>query len=286
MNKKRKIATKPASYFIGKILIYLLIIIACLVSIYPILRVFSVSIRPDNQITSTSLAIISDDATFKNYIKVLFETDFLAWITNSFVLASTTSITGVLLAISAGYAFSRFRFPGRKTGLLSLFATQMIPAVMLLLPLYMMLSKLKLVNTYIGLIIAYSVTALPFTIWLLKGYFDSIPVQLEEAAMVDGCTQLGAFYRIILPLSKPAVAIALFFNFLAAWNDYLIARAIIQDPAMYTWTLGLTQFSGDRTVQFGLFAAASIMIALPTSALFAYLSKYFVSGLVLGALKE
>ncbi|MBC7333383.1 MAG: ABC transporter permease subunit [Actinobacteria bacterium] len=268
-----------------RIFIHCFLILACLISIFPLLRVFSISIRPSDQVFSTSLKIIPENATFTNYTKLLFDTDFILWILNSLLLATTTSIIGVALATSAGYAFSRFKFPGYKAGLLFLLLTQMLPGVMLLLPLYIMLSKLKLVNTFLGLIIAYSVTALPFTIWLLRGYFTSIPIELEEAAMIDGCSQLAAFYRITLPLSLPALAIALFFNFLSAWNDFLIARVIIQTPEMYTWTIGITRFYGERTTLWGLFAASSVLISVPVCTVFTYLSRWLISGLTIGAIK-
>ena len=278
-------SSKDDSPFV-RILVHLGIIIACIVSIFPIIRVFSISIRPGDRLLSTSLAIIPKDATVANYIEVLLHTDFFIWIRNSLLVTIITSIFGVVLAISAGYAFSRFRFPARRIGLIFLLATQMAPAAMLLLPLYIILSKFGFVDTYQGLIIAYSVTALPFSIWLLKGYFDTIPFDLEEAAMMDGCTQLGSFYRIVLPLSKPCIAIAGLFNFAAAWNDYIVARAIIHDPKLYTWTIGLTKFMGEGDVRWGLYAASAVLIALPITMLFLYSSKWLLTGLTLGALKE
>ncbi|MCL4377161.1 MAG: ABC transporter permease subunit [Actinobacteria bacterium] len=158
---------------------------------------------------------------------------------------------------------------------------------MLILPLFILMSKLGLIDTFVALIIAYMVTALPFSIWLLKGYFDTIPFSLEEAARIDGCTQIGSFYRIVLPLSLPSVVIVGLFNFMAAWNDFILVRALVHDSKLFTWTLGLTGFigSGDQ-IRWGPYAAASILIALPVTAIFLYSSKWLMSGLTLGALKE
>lgn len=268
-----------------RILIHLVLIICCIIAIYPVTRIFSVSLRPGNRLLTTDLKIIPEDASWNNYKEVIFDSNFLLWLWNSMLITITTSIVGVVLATSAGYAFSRFRFPGHRSGLLFILATQMIPASMLLLPIYIMLVRLKLINSYLGLIIAYSVTALPFTIWILKGYFDTIPPELEEAARVDGATHLGAFYRVIIPLSTPALAIAALFNFTTAWNEYLVARVIIQKSTLYTWTLGLFEFQGQFHTQWGLYNAASILISIPILILFLYSAKWLISGLTLGAVK-
>jgi arabinogalactan oligomer/maltooligosaccharide transport system permease protein len=275
-----------------RLLIHLTLIIACIVAVYPILRIFTISIRPGDRLLSTELAIIPKDATLNSYRLVLFgdaatkrKSDFFLWLWNSLMIVLTTAAIGVTLASSAAYAFSRFKFPGRSPGLIFLLTTQMIPAGMLLLPLYMMLSRLKLINTYLGLIIAYSVSAVPFTIWILKGYFDTIPPDLEEAAMIDGTSRLGAFYRVILPLSTPSLAVAFLFNFTSGWSEYLVARVVLQKAAMYTWPLGIFTYAGQYTLSAGRFAAASMLLALPSMALFLYSSKWLVSGLTLGGVK-
>jgi arabinogalactan oligomer/maltooligosaccharide transport system permease protein len=275
-----------------RLLIHLVLIMACIVAVYPILRIFSISIRPGDSMLSTDLSIIPDNATLNSYRQVLFgdpatkrKSDFFLWLWNSLVITLTTATIGVILSSSAAYAFSRFKFHGRSAGLIFLLTTQMIPAGMLLLPLYMMLTRLKLINTYLGLIIAYSVSAVPFSIWLLKGYFDTIPPDLEEAAMIDGTSRLGAFYRVILPLSTPALAVAFLFNFTSGWSEYLVARVVLQKAAMYTWPLGIWTYAGQYTLAAGRFAAASMLLALPSMALFLYSSKWLVSGLTLGGVK-
>lgn len=274
------------------LLIHSALIIACLIAVYPVLRVVTISLRPNNTLLTTSLRLIPEGATLDNYREVLFgeperrrDSDFFLWIWNSFSITITTSLVSTALAAVAAYAFSRFRFPGRGTGLVFLLTTQMIPAGMLLLPIFIMLANLRLINSYLGLIIAYSVSSVPLTIWTIKGYYDTIPVDLEEAARIDGASHLGAFTRIILPLSSPALAIAFLFSFTGGWSEYLVARVILQKGDSYTWPLGVFTYASQFTTEWGKFAAASVMIAIPTMLLFLYSSKYLISGLTLGGVK-
>lgn len=274
------------------VLIHTALIVACIIAVYPILRVITISLRPNDTLLTTSLRIIPEGATLDNYKEVLFgnaaknrDSDFFLWIWNSFSITITTSIIATILAAVAAYAFSRFKFPGRGTGLVFLLTTQMIPAGMLLLPIFIMLANLKLINTPLGLIIAYSVSSVPLTIWTIKGFYDTIPVDLEEAARIDGASHLGAFTRIILPLSTPALAIAFLFSFTGGWSEYLVARVVLQQNQSFTWPLGIFTFASQFTVEWGHFAAASVMIAIPTMLLFLYSSKYLISGLTLGGVK-
>jgi arabinogalactan oligomer/maltooligosaccharide transport system permease protein len=268
-----------------RLLIHLALIISSAIAVYPILRVISVSLRPGDRLLSTSLAIIPEDATLQAYKTVILEKDFLLWLWNSLTITVSTALVGVILAASGAYAFSRWKFPGRAPGLIFLLTTQMIPAAMLMVPIYILAARLGLINTYRGLAIAYSVSSVPFSIWILKGYYDTIPRDLEEAAMIDGAGRMQTFYRIILPLSTPALAIVFLFNFMTAWNDYLLARIMLQKSEMFTWTLGLWTLAGQFRVEWGNFSAASILISIPVMALFLYSSKWLISGLTLGAVK-
>jgi len=271
--------------FIKYLLIHAAIVGFAVVCVYPLLRILSVSIRPGDKLFSADLSLIPDGATFAAYARLLKETLFLRWLWNSLLITVTTSFIGVSLASTAAYAFSRFKFGGKKGGLILLLSTQMIPAGMLILPLFLMIMKLGLMNTYLGIIIAYSVSSLPFSIWILKGYYDTIPRSLEEAALVDGTSQLGAFYRIILPLSTPALSIAFLFNFTTAWNEYLVARVVLFSSTQYTWTLGLFELQGQYITQWGMFAAGSMLVTIPVLAVFLYSSKWLISGLTLGSVK-
>ena len=157
---------------------------------------------------------------------------------------------------------------------------------MLLLPIYVMVVRLRLFNTYTGMILSYSAGSVPFSIWLLKGYYDTIPRELEEAAMVDGAGPIMAFYRVIVPLSTPALAIAGLFSFMTAWSEFMMARVMLQKATMFTWPLGFQKLMDQFSTQWNMFAAASVLVAIPAMLLFLYSSKWLISGLTLGGLKE
>lgn len=261
------------------------LIVFALIAVFPIWQVVNISLRPGDQLLSTSLEFIPAQATASNYIRLFTERDFLRWMGNSSLVSAAVTVTGVIFASMAGYGFSRFRFFGRRIGLLSLLTTQMFPATMLLLPMYIMLIKLGLINTYLGIVIVYSATALPFCIWTMKGYYDTIPVSLEEAARIDGCTQFKAFYKIILPLAAPALVITALFSFMTAWSEYLVAAQILQDTTLWTLPVGLKSFESSMSTEWGLYGAASIVVMIPVVVLFLMLSRYLVSGLTLGSVK-
>jgi len=268
-----------------QLLTYLVLILFTVIAVYPVLQVFTISLRPADRLLSTSLQIIPENATLDNYRELFGDRPFLLWMGNSVLVSLVVTVTGVLLASMAGYAFSRFSFLGKKLGLLSLLTTQMFPATMLLLPLYIMLITLGLINTYLGVIIIYTATALPFTIWTMKGYYDTIPYSLEEAARIDGCNQFEAFYKIILPLAAPALVITALFSFMTAWSEYLVAAQILQDSELWTLPLGLKSFESNMSTEWGLYGASSLIVAVPVVVLFLLLSRYLVSGLTLGSVK-
>jgi arabinogalactan oligomer/maltooligosaccharide transport system permease protein len=281
-----------------------------------VLNILAVSLRTDNafQTQSLSLIQISEDYTdlnnngqwdnhepyvdinsngkwdpgssIKSYISLLTETDFLIWVRNSIFISFLVTLTGIIFASTGGYALSRFKFKGRDFGMIALLTTQMFPATMLLLPFFILLSYLGLINSYIGLIIIYSSTALPFCIWQMKGYYDTIPPSLEESARLDGCTRFQAFYKVILPLSSPALVITALFSFMASWSEYVVAAIILQDPKLYTLPLGLKSFQASLSTQWGLYAAGAVVVSIPVTILFISLSRYLVSGLTMGSVKE
>lgn len=256
-----------------------------IITIYPVSRVVTVSLRPTQTLLSSSLAILPANASLENYRNLFAEQNFTLWIWNSALITVVVSIIGVIVAATSAYAFSRWRFPGRSPALLLLLSTQMIPAGMLLIPIFIIVSRLGLQNNLLGLALAYITTAIPLSIWILRGYYDTIPYDLEEAAMVDGASRLEAFWRIVLPLSTPALAVIFLFNFLNAWSEYQVANVILKADEMRTWPLGLNDFVGNFQTQWGLYAAASVLITVPVVALFLYSSKYLISGLTLGSVK-
>ena len=227
-------------------------------------------------------------ATLEHYRKMWESERFWGWLWNSIVVSVATTIFGLTVAFPAAYGFSRYRFHGRKLGLFMFLIVQMFPGALILVPYFIVMKGFGLLNTYVGLVIAYSVTALPLCVWLMKGFFDTIPRELEEAARVDGCSQLQIFTRIIFPLSLPAVAVTCLFSFLAAWNEYLLALTFLSDTDRYTLPVGLASMvssaqAGDS--YWGDFAAASILISIPVVLLFVMFQRYLVDGMVAGAVK-
>ncbi len=271
---------------VARAMIHAGLFLAALIAALPVLRVVSVSLRPDNQLLSRDLNLVPEGATLASYGHVLFETDFPQWLFNSLLITVGTALIGLIFAATSAYGFSRFKFPGRGVGLTALLATQLIPATMLLVPILILAIQLDLVGTYRGLVIAYAVTSVPFSIWILKGYYDTVPIELEEAARIDGCSQLEAFWRVLLPLSTPALAIVFLFNFLAAWNEFVLARVLIGSQTdLFTWPLGILRFQAQFQTQWGDLAAASVLVSIPIVALFLYSSRWLISGVTLGGVK-
>ncbi len=256
------------------------------IAVYPALNVLSISLRPGNRLRSTDLAIIPADWTLASYVELFTEQPFLTWLFNSLLVSGLVTLTGVALASIAGYAFSRYSFTGRRAMMLAILTTQMFPATMLLLPLYILIARLGLVNTYLGLLVFYTSTALPFCVWQMKGFYDTIPASLEEAARIDGCSRAAAFRRVILPLAAPGLVITALFSFMTAWSEYIVAAQVMQDEAMFTLPLGIKGFQASLSSQWGLYAAASLVVSVPVVVLFLSLSRYLVSGLTLGSVKE
>lgn len=270
---------------IKRILAWGSILLFCVFSIYPILYVLSVSMRGDNAFHSRSLDIFTSSSTFKNFVVLFTETDFLIWLRNSLVVSAMTTLLGLVLAATSAYALSRYRFRGKGLMLFSLIATQMFPATMLILPFFIILSKLQLIDNFWGLFIIYSSTALPFCVWQMKAYYDTIPLELEEAARLDGCNSWQIFYKIILPVSSPALVITALFSFMASWSEYVIAAVVLQDPQLYTLPLGLRSFQASLATQWGLYAAGALIVSVPVLILFISISRYLVSGLTMGSVK-
>ena len=270
---------------IETLFIFSFLILFTLVTLYPALNIIGISLRTDDAFQSRSLALWTAESSFRSYFTLFLETDFLTWMKNSFLVSFVVTLTGVVLASTSGYALSRFNFMGRRAVLSSLLMTQMFPATMLLLPFFILLAKLKLINSYLGLIIIYSSTALPFCIWQMKGYYDTIPDALEEAARIDGCSRFSAFTKVILPVSAPALVITALFSFMASWSEYVVAAIVLQDPGLYTLPLGLKSFQASLSTQWGLYAAGAVVVSIPVMILFISLSRFLVSGLTVGSVK-
>jgi arabinogalactan oligomer/maltooligosaccharide transport system permease protein len=270
-----------------------------LLAIYPVLWVLALAFSGQQ---SVGIIDLPKDPTFlerargvlpwpahfsvKNFVDVMTEQPFGRWLLNSVMVSLMTTALGVFLACTAAYAFSRFRFPGRDSGMLAFLVSQMFPGTLMLIPLFIIIVKwLGLGNTFWGLVIVYATTAIPFCVWMLKGYFDTIPIDIEESARIDGASPQVIFFRIILPLAKPAIAITALFSFMTAWNEFILASVFLEAESMYTAPVGLRFFVGGFSSQWGFFAAGSVIVSLPVVILFLYLQKYLVSGLTAGSVK-
>lgn len=279
--------------------LHLILILAVVVTIYPILWVLTVAFSGQQQLAFVNLP---SDPTFfdrlravlpwpaqvsvSNFVSVMTEQPFARWLLNSAIVSSLTTVLGVFLASTAGYAFSRFRFPGRRAGMMSFLVSQMFPGTLMLIPLYIIIVQwLHLGSSFTGLVLMYSTTAIPFCVWMLKGYFDTIPKELEESAMMDGASPATIFLRIVLPLAKPAIAVTALFSFMTAWNEFVLALTFMDQETKYTAPVGLRFFVSGYSEQWGFFAAGALITALPIVFLFMYLQKYLISGLTAGAVK-
>ncbi len=231
------------------------------------------------------------EPTLENYRNLLSPysdvgPEFLRYMANSIWVSTATTLVGVIVAVPAAYAFSRFRFPGRGFLFYSVLLRNMFPAVIFLMPLFIVMRNLQLINTHASLIITYLTFGLPLSIWLLKGFYDNIPIELEQAARIDGASQFQAFLRVIMPLSAPGIIATSIYTFIIAWNEYLYALTFLNDRDMLTMPVGLRRFFSEYVSNWpGLMAAAFIM-SVPVVILFIMLQKYFVRALTEGAIKS
>jgi len=210
---------------------------------------------------------------------------FLRYSLNSAIVALATTAVGLVLACTAAYALSRHKFAGRQTSLSSFVLVQMFPGTMLLMPLYVLMNKLGLLNSLFGLVLVYSTTAIPFCVWTLKGYFDSLPRELDEAARIDGASTFTIFRRVLLPLVRPGLAVTGLFSFMTAWNEFILASTFLTDDRSYTLPVLLQSNVGDYSANWGLFSAGAILTSVPVMVLFYVLQKYLIGGLTAGSVK-
>lgn len=252
----------------------------------PILSMMGTAFKSTEEaITTTSLFPAWGHWTLKSFISVFKFTTFPANLLNSGIVACSVTLVCVMIASMAGYAISRFKsrfFRGYATLLLLL---QIFPSVLLILPLFILFSTLGLTNTLYSLIICYTTSNLAFSIWMMSGFFDTIPVEMEEAGMVDGCNQFQTFYRLVLPLSMPGVSTVGIFAFINAWNEYTMASILIKKASLRTMTLGLQQFVQQYTSDWALLMAASTIAMVPTLFGLVFAQKYLVQGMTAGAVK-
>lgn len=279
MNRKTKSKIEVA-------FIYLFFLIMFVIIGYPLFWAVMMSVNPGTNMLVTNL--FPDNPTLEHY-KWLFtnpRSDYLIWYKNSMFVAVLNAVGSVVITSLIAYAFSRYKFIGRKYGLYMFLLLQMFPALMGMVALYILLNTIGLTDSLWGLLLIYLGGQIPFNAWLVKGYFDTIPKELDEAAKIDGAGHLKIFWTIMLPLAKPILAVVALFNFMAPFMDFLLPRIVLTSPENFTLALGLYNFINDQfSTNFTRFAAGVILIAIPIALVFLLLQRYLISGLTSGATK-
>lgn len=271
-------------------LLHMFLAVVCVAVLYPVLWVVKLAVSPTEGL-SLSANPLPTDVTFEHFGAVLGATDsqgrwlFGRQLLSSILVSGATTVVGLFLAVSAAYALSRFRFPGKQAGMQLLLVTQMFPATLMLVPLYSLLQALHLADSLGGLVLVYSTSSLPFCVWMLKGYFDTLPKELEEAAIMDGASPSQVFIKVVLPLARPALAVTALFSFMTAWNEFILAATLLNDAASFTLPVALQRFVGEYKTEWGKFAAGALIVSAPVMALFFALQKHLVGGLTSGGVK-
>jgi len=272
------------------ILVHVVIALAVIFALYPVLWVIALAFSPGVTPEARALPVPSG-FSLEHFVAVLGRTDdgghwvFGSQLASSSIISIFTAIVAILIATPAAYGLSRFDFVGKRASLGAMLATQMFPGVAASVPLYLLLDALDLLDTRTGLILVYATTAVPFAIFQLRGAFDAIPKELEEAAMVDGATRLGAFVRVVLPAARPAIAVTALFAFIQAWNEFALAATFLTREDLYTLPILLQSYASEHDANLGHFAAGAILVSVPVMALFYFLERELVTGLTEGGVK-
>lgn len=269
---------------LSSVALHATMIVACVIAVFPIAWIGLVSFKPATEVTQLGLP---SNFTLENYSALLQNTDFLAWFWNSVVCALFTMLIGISMSATAGYAISRFNFPGKRGLMWTFLITQMFPVSILIVPIYTIMSALGLINTHAALVLAYCTIAVPFCTWMLKGYFDSIPRELDEAAQVDGLGPFGTFWRVVLPLARPGLAVTAFYTFLTAWGEVAYASAFLNTDDKYTLAYGMQILvpRAPALPHWDLLTAAAVLITIPAGIVFFFAQRHLVAGLTAGATK-
>ncbi|MEU9348222.1 carbohydrate ABC transporter permease [Streptomyces sp. NPDC048278] len=258
--------------------------VASLIAFFPVGWLIFLSLGPDKD-DYLHPSGIWHKMTLSNYSFVLQHTGFWDWFRTTMIVVGGTTVIGLVLASTTGYAVSRMRFPGYRKFMWLLLVTQMFPVAVLMVPMYQILSDLGLIDSYLGLILVYCTTVVPYTAFLLKGYFDTIPFEIDEAGRVDGLSPFGTFARLILPLAKPGLAVAAFYNFLTAFGEVAFASTFMLSDDKYTFAVGLQSFISEHDAQRNLMTATAVLIAIPVAVFFYLVQKNLVTGLTAGGTK-
>lgn len=271
----------------GTTIAYFLLIVVCIYNVVPFLWMISTSLKTNAEAYAIPPTWLPQNPTLEEgYGKVLLWTNFPRYFLNSAIVSLGTALLSAFIGALAGYGFSRFSFKGRVTLISLILASQMLPGVLLVGPYFKMLAAVRLYNTYPGLILAFTTITLPFSTWMMKGFTDTVPEELDQAAMVDGCSRFGAFLRVILPVITPGIVATVIFAFLLAWGDLLWVLCLTSTESMATVTLGLSQLVTQFRIIWPQLMAGSVIGSLPPIILYLVLQNYLIKGLTGGAVKE
>ena len=273
--------TRRSLQWVGNTLLALMLVW----TLVPFYWMIATSLKKDREIYGFEATLIPHQPTLANYARLFAKTPFILYLRNSTIIAVGTTVASLVFGTLGAYALARLRFPGRKVIARGLVFTYLVPPALLFIPLFAVMSTLRLVDTHHGLILTYLSFSVPFCTWLLMGYFRSVPLELEEAALVDGCTRLGSLVRVILPMSLPALAVVAFFAFTQSWNEFLYANVFVNSVEVRTVTTGLTLFIVEDVFFWGPMMGASFLSALPPLVIYLIFQRWVVKGLTLGAVK-
>jgi arabinogalactan oligomer/maltooligosaccharide transport system permease protein len=274
-----------------RVVTHAVLIIACVIAIFPIIWVVSTSFKNQFDVFSVEIELIPPEPTLENYQSLFDPTSatggyFWNWFGNSLLISVLTTILSVFLAATAAYALARYRFWGKRPMTSFFLTSQMFPAVILLVPLYQLLAvRFGLANTPWALILAYATTAVPFCVLMLKSYFETLPIELEEAGRIDGLGPVGTFWRIVVPLSTPGIAVTAFYAFITAWNEFLYALVFLSRPEAFTMPIAVRLFINQFTQNWGGAMALSVIVTIPVMIFFYVAQRYLISGLATGGVK-
>ncbi|MDQ0467656.1 carbohydrate ABC transporter permease [Labrys wisconsinensis] len=260
------------------------VLVIVLIAIGPFAWMVLTSLTPSEQLAASGVSLSPAGWGLDNYVRLLRRTDFAVNMGHSLIVALGTVVLGLAVSVAAAYAFSRFRFAGRKALMLQFLLVNMFPVVLLILPLFVLMRRLGLLDTHLGLILANATVAIPFAVWMLTSYVGAIPKSLDEAAMTDGCSRLGALWRIVLPLALPGIVSTGIYIFITAWNEYLYALTL-GGRTVRTVTVAIQTLIGEYQIEWGLLAAGGVVGALPATLLFLLVQRRLIGGLTQGAVK-
>jgi ABC-type glycerol-3-phosphate transport system permease component len=268
------------------ILAYLVVFTSLIFFILPMLWIIYCSFRTQPSIFTGKVLPPLDEFTLENYATILSVTDFPRYFLNSFKIASTVTLLSLFCSVIGAYGLSRFDIKGKNALIMGIFSTQMFPQVLIIIPMYLIVFSLSLLDKVIGVVLGQMILVLPFQVWMLKGYFDNIPLDLDNAAEVDGCNIAQRLLYVILPVAAPGIMVAAFFSFVVSWGDYLIVSIISQSQRTATVTLVIQRLSSALLIRWGQVAAATVLTIVPTIILFSLVQQKLVEGLTAGAIRE